>query len=116
MATYGTVNINGTNYTLYGRPGSTMRDELNRLANGGNYPTVDNYKDEQAAANIWAGIPLDTSYWATSYALNVKYNNNRKHPDFKDLNGICNELAGIGSPTNPSTWVEAVTALRTIRN
>jgi hypothetical protein len=110
--TYGTINIYGTNYTLYGKPGSTERDELNRLANGGTYPTVDKYIDEQAAANIWAGIHTDTSYLATSYALNLKYNSSRKHTDFKDYNGICNELAGLG--TDPSKWVEGVTALRLI--
>ena len=46
MTVYGTAIYNGTSYTLYGRPGSTLRDELNRLANGGEYPAYTSYKDE----------------------------------------------------------------------
>jgi hypothetical protein len=114
--TYGTININGTNYTLYGRPGSTLRDELNRLANGGTYPTVDNYVDEQLAANIWADGRKEPAvgYLAMEYCLNLKYDNTRHRTDFKDFNGVCNELANIGSPTNNASWVEGLTALRTI--
>jgi hypothetical protein len=46
MTTYGTAVYNGTTYTPYGFPGSTLRDELNRLANGGEYPDRLVYKDE----------------------------------------------------------------------
>ena len=68
MATYGTAVYNDTTYTLYGFPGSTVRDELNRLANGGNYPELTVYKDEQGAANAWAG----TTGKAIVAALNYK--------------------------------------------
>jgi len=40
----------------YGFAGSTLVDELNRLANGGaEYPARDTYQDAQGAANKWAG-------------------------------------------------------------
>ena len=40
----------------YGFDGSTLVDELNRLANGGgSYPNRDVYQDAQGAANKWAG-------------------------------------------------------------
>ena len=39
----------------YGFDGSTLNDELNRLANGGaTYPTYVNYLDQAAAAKKWA--------------------------------------------------------------
>jgi hypothetical protein len=56
MTTYGTATYNGTSYTLYGRPGSTLRDELNRLANGGEYPAYTSYKDVDGASVDWANI------------------------------------------------------------
>jgi hypothetical protein len=39
-----------------GVAGSTFADELNRLANGGTYPTPDAYQSEQGAANNYAEI------------------------------------------------------------
>jgi hypothetical protein len=106
MATYGTATYNGTSYTLYGFPGSTLRDELNRLANGGNYPALTAYKDEQGAANAWAG----TTGKAIVAALNYKVSSTRQPPDYKELNAVASELAGI---TDPAKFLEIVTALRT---
>jgi hypothetical protein len=42
----------------YGRDGSTLNDELNRLANGGGttYPPYSSYKDRAGAAQAWAGV------------------------------------------------------------
>jgi len=37
-----------------GVAGSTLADELNRLANAGTYPTPDAYQSEQGAANNYA--------------------------------------------------------------
>lgn len=111
MTTYGTATYNGTSYTLYGRPGSTIIDEVNRLANGGEYPTYDKYLDVQGAINKWAG----TSGEAIIAALNHKASATRKPNVYREMNTICNELAGIvSSPADPSKLVEAVTALRTI--
>ena len=107
MATYGTVVYNGTTYTLYGFPGSTLRDELNRLANSGNYPALTVYQDEQGAANKWAG----TTGKAIVAALNYKVSSTRQPPDYKKLNAVASELAGI---TNPAQYLEIVTALRTV--
>jgi hypothetical protein len=107
MATYGTALYNGTSYTLYGFPGSTVRDELNRLANGGTYPALTAYLSEQGAANKWAG----TSGKAIVAALNYKVSSTRQPTAYKELNAVASELAGI---TDPAKYLEIVTALRTI--
>lgn len=107
MATYGTAVYNGTTYTLYGFPGSTLRDELNRLANGGNYPALTSYKDEQGAANAWAG----TTGLGLVAALNYKASSTRQPLNYKERNAVACELAGI---TDPAKYIEIVTALRTI--
>jgi hypothetical protein len=86
-----------------GTAGSTLCAELNRLANGGNYPLRTAFKDEQGAANTWAG----TSGLGIIAALNKKASAGRAPSAYKDLNGICNELAG-------TTGKSAVDALRTI--
>ncbi len=88
---------------MAGIEGSTLCAELNRLANGGTYPDLTVFLDEQGAANAWAG----TSGLGIIGALNIKAEAARQPDDYKDLNGICNELAGT---TNKS----AVDALRTL--
>jgi hypothetical protein len=108
MTVYGTANYNGTTYTLYGQLGSTFIDELNRLANGGEYPDRSVYLEEAGAANKWAG----TSGKQTVGALNYKFSSTRQPPAFSDIPKICNELAGMSN--NPALSQEAVTALRTI--
>lgn len=90
---------------MAGIAGSTLCAELNRLANGGTYPAMTAFLDEQGAANDWAG----TSGLGIIGALNIKADAARQPDDYKDLNGICNELAGT---TNKS----AVDALRTIES
>lgn len=68
-----------------GNPGSTLNDELNRLANGGTYPPISEYLDRAGAARKWAetdGIPLG---------------------DVTDLVGVLNLIAGI---TNRSQWLD----------
>lgn len=108
MTVYGTALYGGTSYTLYGRPGSTLRDELNRLANGGEYPAYTEYKDEDGAVNDWVGTPPGTPLLS---ALNIKADANRKYPNYKGHNAVASELAGI---TDPAKYLEIVTALRTI--
>jgi hypothetical protein len=88
-----------------GIEGSTLCAELNRLANGGTYPLRTAFLDEQGAANDWAG----TTGLGIIGALNIKADASRQPDDYKDLFGICNELAGT---TNKS----AVDALRTIES
>ena len=108
MTTYGTAIYNGTSYTLYGFPGSTLRDELNRLANGGEYPSRTQYLDEDGAVNNWVGTPAGTPL---ASALNLKADPNRKYPQYKGNNAVASEIAGI---TDPAKYLEIVTALRTV--
>ena len=84
-------------------PGLSFCAELNRLANGGDYPLMTAFKESQGAANAWAG----TSGKGLIGALNYKADANRQPNDFKNLNAICNELAS-------TTGLSALAALRTI--
>lgn len=86
-----------------GVAGSSLADELNRLANGGTYPAPTAYDAEQGAANAWAG----TSGLGLIAALNYKASSTRQPKDYKDFNAICNELAG-------TTGLSGVVALRSI--
>ena len=88
---------------MAGIEGSTLCAELNPLANGGTYPAMTAFLDEQGAANAWAG----TSGLGIIGALNIKADAARQPDDYVDLNGICNELAG-------TTGKSAVDALRTM--
>ena len=81
-----------------GVAGSTFADELNRLANGGTYPTPDAYQSNNYA---------DTSGLGIIAALNIKAEANRQPNNYKMMNAICNELAG-------TTGLSAVVALRSI--
>ena len=88
---------------MAGTAGSSFASELNRLANGGTYPSPDDYLSEQGAANAYAS----TNGLGIIAALNIKADANRQPDDYKMLNAICNELAG-------TTGLSAVDALRTI--
>lgn len=87
---------------MAGIAGTSLCDELNRLANGGTYPAMTVYLDEQGAANKWAG----TTGLATVGALNAKKGITDKAL-FLDLWGICNSLAG-------TTGKSPVDALRSL--
>ena len=56
MTVYGTATYAGKSFTLYGRPGSTLRDEVNRLANGGEYPPYTSYLDYDGGSVDWAAL------------------------------------------------------------
>jgi hypothetical protein len=86
-----------------GVDGSTFVDELNRLANGGTYPDVTAYLEEQGAANKYAS----TTGLGVLAALNLKASASRTPDQYKGLNAVCNELAG-------TTGLEAIPALRSI--
>ncbi len=88
---------------MAGIAGSTFCAELNRLANGGTYPARTAFLDEQGAANKWAG----TSGLGIIGALNYEADPTRQPNNYKNLNAICNELAG-------TTGLSALEALRTI--
>jgi len=84
----------------YGIAGSSLTAELNRLAG---ITDITKYLDEQGAANAWAS----TTSLATVGALNIKASASRTRDKFKDIDGICNELAG-------TTGLAAPAALRSI--
>lgn len=81
-----------------GTAGSSFTSELNRLANGGTYPSLLNYVAPVKAANVYAG----TTGLALLGALNKKADANRQPNQYKGLGAICNELAGTTdlSPTD----------------
>jgi hypothetical protein len=88
--------------------GSTLNDELNRLANGGTYPPISSYLDQAGAARAWAA--------ARSVALGST----------TDLVGVLNLIGGITSPAQgldvagvcnkiaSTTQLEPAAALRTV--
>ena len=91
-----------------GNYSSTMCAELNRLANGGNYPSRTAFLDEQGAANKWAG----TTGKSLVAALNIK--NGTTNPSlFKNLGAVCNALASTTgkSPLAALTSISGVTAV-----
>lgn len=67
-----------------GIAGTTLNDELNRLANGGTYRTIGNMVDQALAARQWAA--------QRSVTLTVD-----------DTVGVLNQIAGISSKTN---WLD----------
>ena len=83
-----------------GKAGSSLTAELNRLSG---ITDITKYLDEQGAANRWAS----TTGLSTVGALNIKASSSRTRDNFKDIDGICNELAG-------TTGLAAPAALRSI--
>ena len=71
-----------------GRTNTTMVAELNRLANGGTYPPMDQWLDDDGAANKLAG----TSGLAATGACNIYAG--LPISQWQDLQGACNAIAG----------------------
>ena len=92
----------------YGDFGSTLNDELNRLANGGTYPARSAYLDQAGAAQAWAAkksVNLDT---VTDLVGVINYIGGIKvRPNMLDIAGICNKIAG-------TTGLEPAAALRQV--
>lgn len=94
----------------YGTAGSTLNDELNRLANGGTYPAISAYLDRAGAARAWAAAKSVSLGDVTDLVGVVNYIGgitNRK--DMLDIAGICNKIAG-------TTGLEPAAALREVAN
>ena len=73
--------------------GTTLNDELNRLANGGTYRTMDNMVDMALAAQQWATQrSVTTTVTDTVGVLNEIAGNTNKST-WLDFNGVCNQLA-----------------------
>ena len=88
--------------------GSTLNDELNRLANGGTYPPISSYLDQAGAAQAWAAANSVALGSTTDLVGVLNYINGVTNPaQFLDLAGICNAIAG-------TTQLEPAAALRQV--
>jgi hypothetical protein len=94
----------------YGYPGSTLNDELNRLANGGTYPAISAYLDQAAAARKWAAAK-SVSLGSTTDLVGVLnlVGGVTSIPAWLDIAGICNKIAS-------TTQLEPAAALREVAN
>ena len=88
--------------------GSTLNDELNRLANGGTYPALQNYKDRAGAAQAWAATASVSLGKVTDLVgvLNL-INGVTDRSRWLDIAGVCNAIAG-------TTGLEPAAALRQV--
>ena len=95
----------------YGTAGSTLNDELNRLANGGTYPAISAYKDQAGAAQAWAASIGQAIGKTTDVVgvLNLIYNDTVAKSQWLDIAGICNAIAS-------TTGLEPAAALREVSN
>lgn len=94
----------------YGKPGSTLNDELNRLANGGTYPPISDYKDQAAAAQAWALSKAIALNGVSDLVGVVNYVGGiTTRQSMLDIAGICNYIAG-------TSGLEPAAALREVAN
>jgi hypothetical protein len=88
--------------------GSTLNDELNRLANGGTYPARQDYKDQAGAAQAWATARSVSLGTITDLVGVLNYINGVTDRKLMlDVAGVCNSLAG-------TTQLEPAAALRQV--
>ena len=93
-----------------GIAGSTLNDELNRLANGGTYPAISAYKDQAGAAQAWAAAKSVSLGKVTDLVGVVNYIGGiTNRIQMLDIAGICNKIAG-------TTGLEPAAALRQVAN
>ena len=95
----------------YGFDGSTLNDELNRLANGGaTYPAYTDYRDQAGAAKAWASAKGKALGKVTDLVgvLNI-IGGITNRTNMLDVAGICNKIAG-------TTGLERAAALREVAN
>ncbi len=88
--------------------GSTLNDELNRLANGGTYPAISAYKDQAGAAQAWAAAKSVSLGSVTDLVgvLNL-IDGETDRSKWLDIAGVCNAIAG-------TTQLEPAAALRQV--
>jgi hypothetical protein len=91
-----------------GTYGSTLNDELNRLANGGTYPAISAYLDQAAAARKWAAAK-SVSLGSTTDLVGVLnlVGGVTNISAWLDIAGICNKIAGT-SQLEPAAALRAV--------
>lgn len=88
--------------------GSTLNDELNRLANGGTYPARQDYKDQAGAAQAWAAAKSVSLGSITDLVGVLNYINGVTDRKLMlDIAGVCNSIAG-------TTQLEPAAALRQV--
>jgi hypothetical protein len=94
----------------YGYFGSTLVDELNRLANGGTYPARSAYLDTAGAAQAWAKAKSVSLGKITDTVGVINYIGGiTTRTSMLDIAGICNFIAG-------TTGLEPAAALREVAN
>ena len=96
----------------YGFNGSTLNDELNRLANGGGttYPPYSAYLDQAGAAQAWAAAKAVTLNGITDLVGVLNYIDGiTDRKAMLDIAGVCNNIAG-------TTGLEPAAALRQVAN
>ena len=90
-----------------GVAGTTLSDELNRLANGGTYRVPGAMVAEALAARQWAaarGTPITLTDTVGVINQIAGFTN---QADFLDFSGVCNYIAG-------TYWLPAAAALRNV--
>ena len=90
-----------------GVAGTTLNDELNRLANGGTYRAVGDMVDQALAARQWATqrsvtLTVDDTVGVLNEIAGIS-----SKSEWLDFNGVCNYLAS-------TTGLPAAEALRAI--
>lgn len=90
-----------------GVAGTTLNDELNRLANGGTYRAVGDMVDQALAARQWATqrsvtLTVDDTVGVLNEIAGIS-----SKLEWLDFNGVCNYLAS-------TTGLPAAEALRAI--
>jgi hypothetical protein len=92
--------------------GSTLNDELNRLANGGGttYPPYSSYKDRAGAAQAWAAARSVSLNGITDLVGVInRIAGNTLGVNSLDIAGVCNQIAG-------TVGLEPAAALREVQN
>ena len=90
-----------------GVAGTTLNDELNRLANGGTYRDPSAMVAEALAARQWAAQRSVTLTVSDTVGVLNEIAGNTTKSAWKDFTGVCNQLAS-------STGLAAAAALRLI--
>ena len=90
-----------------GVAGTTLLDELNRLANGGTYRASSEMVDQALAAKQWAVQRSVTTNLTDTVGVLNAIDGRTNQNNFLDFNGVCNDLAG-------TTGLPAAEALRRI--
>ena len=90
-----------------GVAGTTLLDELNRLANGGTYRASSEMVGQALAAKQWAVQRSVTTNLTDTVGVLNAIDGRTNQNNFLDFNGVCNDLAG-------TTGLPAAEALRRI--